>query len=231
MARISLIIPTLNERGAIEPLLLALNGAVNPSDFEVVIVDDGSTDGTVAAARALSLPFPIKIIERRERGLATAVLRGFAEATGEIVGVMDADGSHPTEMIPRLVAVVKNADLAIGSRLVAGGAVEEWPWSRRIGSLFMSALARPLARGISDPLSGFFFIRRELLDATRFNPIGYKILLELIVKTRPQNIVEIPFTFKNRSVGQSKMGFLCLPETMNYLRLLGRLYRWRLFKN
>ncbi len=228
--KISLIIPTLNERGSIERLFAGLAEQacrIAPHALEVVMVDDGSHDGTVETARSTSFPFQRKIIQRQERGLATAVLRGFAEASGDVLGVMDADLSHPTELIPTLVAALAEHDLVIASRNIAGGAVEEWPWYRQKASQTATWLVRPLGVRVRDPMSGFFFLHRRVLDGVVCSPIGYKILLEILVKGHAKNIVEIPYTFRNRDVGKSKMG---TREGMNYLQHLARLYGWKWFR-
>lgn len=229
--KISLIIPTLNERGSIERLFAGLSEhtqRIAPHTLEVVIVDDGSRDGTVEAARTATVPFELKIIQRQERGLATAVLRGFAEASGDVLGVMDADLSHPTELIPALVAALAEHDLVIASRNINGGAVEEWPWYRQKASQTATLLVRPLGVRVRDPMSGFFFLHRRVLDGVECSPIGYKILLEILVKGRAKNIVEIPYTFRNRDVGKSKMG---AREGMNYLKHLVKLYEWKWFSS
>ncbi|MFA6429365.1 MAG: polyprenol monophosphomannose synthase [Patescibacteria group bacterium] len=226
--RISLVVPTLNERGSIELLLRGIAEAWTqlPSGtaLEVLIVDDGSTDGTATAARSVALPFPVRVIERQERGLATAVLRGFREATGEVLGVMDADLSHPTEVLPLLVEALERADLVVASRHALGGAVEEWPWYRKFASWFATQLARPLGIVTSDPMSGYFLLKRSVVEGAVCSPLGYKILLEILVKGQYRALTEIPYTFRNRDVGKSKMGWR---ESLNYLRHLLRLYYWR----
>lgn len=229
--KVSLIVPTLNERQAIEALLAGIANAharfAATTEFEVIIVDDGSIDGTVALARSISTPFPIKVIERQERGLATAVLRGFAEAHGEAMGVMDADLSHPTELLQPLIAALDHAELVVASRHIQGGAVEEWPWYRKFASWFATQLTRPLGIQVSDPMSGYFFLRRSVLDGVHCSPIGYKILLEVILKGKYQRIQEIGYVFRNREVGKSKMGWR---ESWNYIKHLVRLYHWKMFR-
>ncbi len=223
--KISLVIPTLNERGSLPELF---RGLVSVSDrlapdatLEVIVVDDGSMDGTPEIARSASVPFAVRVIERNERGLATAVLRGFDEATGDVLGVMDADLSHPTEAIPSMIERLHDHDLVMGSRNIAGGTVEEWPWYRVLASQSATALVRPLGVRASDPMSGFFFLHRRVLDGVRCSPIGYKILLEILVKGKAKRVAEVPYVFRNREVGKSKMG---MREGLNYLRHLGRLY-------
>ncbi len=228
--KISLIVPTLNERGSIERLFRAVEAAVRrlPADaaFEAVLVDDGSTDGTAAFVRSLPLAFPVKIVERNERGLATAVLVGFAAATGDVLGVIDADLSHPPELIPELVAALAEADLAVASRHAPGGVVEKWPWYRLYASRLMTLITRPLQVPVADPLSGYFFLKRTVVEGAPLSPVGYKILLEILVKGKYRKVVEIPYVFRNRDVGRSKMGFR---EAFRYLRHLARLYRWKFF--
>lgn len=223
---VSLIIPTLNERDALKYLFLELSEALKnlPYEFEIIIVDDGSKDGTREFVKSASAPWPIQLIERNERGLATAVLAGFKGARGEVLGVIDADLSHPPSLIPAMLKKMEHADLVIGSRHIAGGLVEEWPILRKLFSKFATYLAYPISRGVRDPLSGFFFIKKSALCAD-LNPIGYKILLEIIVKCAPKKIVEIPYTFRNRSVGKSKMN---LKVTLGYFRHLLRLYKFKL---
>ncbi len=226
--RISLVVPTLNEQGSIgtlfEGLVQVAQTLAPRHELEIVLVDDGSTDGTVAAARAAASGLTLQVVERRERGLATAVLTGFRAATGEVLGVMDADLSHPTEIIPQLIEALDTADLSLASRNMPGGRVEEWPWYRLYGSRCATLLIRPLGVRVSDPMSGYFFLHRRVLDGVACSPIGYKILLEVLVKGRYKNVHETPYVFRNRGVGKSKMG---TRETLNYIRHVGRLYVWK----
>lgn len=225
---LSLVIPTLDEAGSVPALFSALERAVRafPSGttMEAVVVDDGSTDGTVAAVRSLAPGFPVRLVERSERGLATAVLAGFAAAHGDVLGVIDADLSHPPELLPALLAALEGADIAVASRHAPGGRVEDWPWYRRYASLMMTGLTAPLRLPVADPLSGYFLLRRETIDGVRLSPLGYKILLEILAKGRYRKVREVPYVFRNRGVGKSKMG---LGVTLEYLRHLGRIYACR----
>lgn len=224
---ISLIIPTLNERDAMEKLLPELMSAVvDFPDFELVVVDDGSTDGTVSFLQAQRVTFPIRIIERTERGLATAVMRGFNEANGDILCVMDADLSHPPSLLSKLISEVKNgADIAVGSRRIKGGGVEEWPLDRKIYSYVSGWLALPLSNGVLDPLSGFFAFRKSVIENVALAPIGYKILLEILVKGKYHNVAEVPYMFRNRDVGKSK---LSTRVAIQYYKHLILLYQYKL---
>lgn len=224
---VSLIIPTLNEKDALKFLFEELKEAIlsiSYYQFELIIVDDDSTDGTREFVKSVRLPWPIKLIERNERGLATAVLQGFKNANGDILGVMDADLSHPPEIIKKMLKEIEDADLIIGSRHIAGGGVEAWPLVRKLFSKFATLLAYPLAKGVTDPLSGFFFIKKSAL-CTNLTPVGYKILLEILVKCAPKKIIELPYVFRNRSVGKSKLNWRV---TLDYFLHLIRLYKFKL---
>ncbi len=229
--KFSLIIPTLNEKDSIARLFDGLRQASEnfPAGigFEVVVVDDGSSDGTVDEIKKLKMPFDVVTIERKERGLATAVIRGFAAATGDYLGVIDADLSHPTDLLSRLIEEAQTYEVVVASRNLPGGLVEEWPWYRLYASRAATLLVRPLGVKSSDPMSGFFIIRRQVIDHLDFSPVGYKILLEILVKGKYASLSEVPYIFRNRLVGKSKAG---LREAMNYLRHLGRLYKWKILK-
>ena len=229
---ISIVIPTFREQSNLERLLPQLFGILdrNVIRAEVVVIDDNSADGTDILCRELSAHHSLRLIVRRnERGLATAVLRGLKEAAGSIVVVMDADLSHPPEIVPILVRAVQSSDcdVAIGSRYVRGGSVDsKWSWFRRLNSRAATWLARGLTDA-ADPLSGFFAIAKSTLArAHSLNPLGYKILLELIVRCECQRIVEIPIHFQDRTLGNSK---LSVKQQWLYVRHLFTLYRDRYF--
>lgn len=221
---LSVVVPTYNERENIPSLATRVFSSVDSATSELLIVDDNSPDGTAEVVRELAGQYPIRALVRTaERGLATAVIAGLREARGEIVVVMDADLSHPPESIPGLVKALENprVDCAVGSRFVSGGRVDlDWPLHRRLNSLFGRVLARPLT-GVRDMMAGFFAVRRSELRLDTLRPVGYKILLELIVRHRWDNCVEIPIEFADRTAGQTKLN---LAEQMRYLRHLGRLY-------
>jgi dolichol-phosphate mannosyltransferase len=230
MPEVSIVIPTYRERDNLSRLLPLLFQVLNRSAIaaEVIVVDDDSRDGTRRVCRRLAETNPVRLISRYgERGLATAVLRGLYDARGEICVVMDADFSHPPQSVPALVNAVKSStcDLAIGSRYAQGGVVDaNWSWFRRLNSRVASLLARGLTH-ISDPMSGFFAIKREMLSrAKELRPLGYKIALELIVRCNCWHIIEVPIVFRNRTAGKSK---LSITQQFLYLRHLGRLYSTR----
>jgi dolichol-phosphate mannosyltransferase len=224
---LTVVIPTFNERETLERLYPRLSAALAGHPAELVVVDDGSPDGTAAFARTLSAPLPTHVLERPAKlGLASAVQAGFDEAQGDVIVVMDADGSHPPEAVLRLEAAIRDggAEFALGSRWVAGGSAPGLTRARRILSGGAGLLARPLV-SVRDPMSGFFAVRRDVLARAPLHPIGYKIALEVLVRCRPRTIAELPIVFRERSAGESKLG---RGEIGLYLRHLGRLYSWRL---
>ncbi len=154
-------------------------------------------------------------------GLASAVWDGMARARGEILVVMDADLSHPPEVVPALVQAVTagGAELAVGSRYVRGGGVANWPWRRRFVSWFACQLARPFVP-MRDATSGFFALKRAVVEGVALDPIGFKIGLEVMAKGHYCYFSEVPYTFTDRRYGQSKFGSR---EVRYYLRQLGRL--------
>jgi dolichol-phosphate mannosyltransferase len=222
--RVSIVIPTYNERENLQALVERIFVACNGMDIEVVVSDDNSPDGTADLAEELGKRFPVKVVRRlRDRGLSKAVLDGFRNASGDILGVMDADLSHPPEKIPEMVKALEKADVVVGSRMLEGGGVEDWPLARKLISTGATLLARPLT-GVSDPMSGFFFIRRRVIEGVVLNPMGYKILLEILVKGRYSNVAEVPFVFLDRQTGESKLN---MKIQLQYLAHLLRLYVYK----
>jgi len=232
MLMLSIIIPTYNEKENIILLIPRLHktlnhGAVAPSSqspiglqdpklgtkYEIIVVDDNSPDGTAAAAET----FPFVRVVRREskQGLTSAVLAGVAAANGELVLVMDADLSHPPETVLKMLEAMGKADLVIGSRLLAGGGVENWPFHRKMISKAAEFLARAvLGVKVSDPLSGFFLVKKSLFKKTRFRTKGYKLLLNILADNPKTKAVEVPYVFKDRHSGKTKLGY---GEIVTYL--------------
>ncbi len=210
MPRLSLVVPTYNERDSIVPLLDAVHAALAGRDFDVCVVDDDSPDRTWQAASDYGASHPAVSVLRRvgRRGLSGAVVEGFARAQGNLLGVMDADLSHDPALLPRLMdAVTGGADIAVGSRRVPGGGAQNWAWHRRKGSDAATALARWwLDLPLSDPMSGYFVLRRELFEAVAadLEPRGYKILLEIVCRAGGASIIELPYVFRDRKQGVSK---------------------------
>jgi dolichol-phosphate mannosyltransferase len=135
---------------------------------------------------------------------------------------MDADLSHSPEVIPEMYKVISNgeADIVIGSRCVEGGGATNWPWFRRFGSTFAQVLAKPVTH-VNDSTSGFFMLKKSVLDGVEINPIGFKIMLEILAKGNYSKVKEIPIVFNDREGGKSKLG---AKQTMEYLKQLGLIY-------
>lgn len=218
---ISIVIPTYNERDTIKELTQRLTNACKDYEIEIIIVDDNSPDGTGKIADNLAKKYPIKVIHRDEKlGLSSAVINGISKSSGDIICVMDADLSHPPEIVPELIEEGKNSDIVIASRYVEGGSIKDWSFTRRIISYCATMLARPLVR-VKDPISGFFLFRRTVINGAKLDPIGFKICLEILAKGDYKTVKEIPFIFSNRSKGSSKLN---LKEILGYIKHINRLY-------
>jgi dolichol-phosphate mannosyltransferase len=193
--------------------------------WELIVVDDGSPDGTADLAESYADVHPVRVVRRPGKaGLASAVLAGFAQARGDMLVVMDADLSHPPEAVPRLVsAIVDGADLAVGSRYVKGGGTEDWPLKRRVVSR-AACLMGNLLVPVRDCTSGFFAIRRSAIDGVKLNPIGFKIGFEVMARAKYKKVVEVPYVFRDRELGKSKFG---RREILQYLVQLGQVARDR----
>jgi dolichol-phosphate mannosyltransferase len=226
---VSVVIPTFNERDNIAELLARLAPAL-PAHSEVIFVDDSRDDTPdVIAAAVADFPVPLRLHHRSvpEGGLGGAVVEGLRLARGTWVVVMDADLQHPPELVAELVTAGDDAeaDLVVASRYTAGGSRAGLANAyRRIVSQSSTLLAK-LAfagrlRGVSDPMSGFFAVRASTLDVGELRPLGYKILLELIVRSRPGRVIEVPFAFGERFAGESKSS---LREGLRYVRHLATL--------
>jgi dolichol-phosphate mannosyltransferase len=220
-ATVSIVVPTYNERDRLTDLVDAVFAAYDEAriDGELIIVDDNSPDGTGALADTLATRHRIKVLHRAGKlGLGTAVIEGFEAASGPIVGVIDADMSHPPSLLPKMLAAMHEAraDVVVGSRYIPGGGTRNWEKSRRLMSRVACLMARSLTP-IRDATSGFFLIRRELARGVRISAGGFKICLELLVRSRPAAVVEVPYVFVGRTAGESKMN---LKEAMGYLHQL-----------
>jgi dolichol-phosphate mannosyltransferase len=212
---LSLILPTYNEGKNIAPIieqLIPVLDSVAHLQYEIIVVDDDSPDRTWEKALELSEKYPqVRVVRRQgERGLSTAVIRGWQVARGRILGVMDADLQHPPEVAAKVAQeMLRGADLGIASRHVEGGGVSDWSLVRRIisrGAQMIGFLLLPEVIGrISDPMSGFFMIRRSALQGRMLSPLGYKILIEVLGRGQVGWISEVPYTFRERVEGSSKL--------------------------
>jgi dolichol-phosphate mannosyltransferase len=226
MKDFNIIVPTLNEEENIQPLLQKIHNSCHCSkySFEVIFVDDGSTDNTRQEIHDYVGPLDVRLVRRdTEKGLVTAVLEGAAVASSEIIVVIDADLSHPPEKILQLVEPLfaGQCDMVIGSRYVQNGKITDWLLTRRIGSWAASIPARILT-GVKDPLSGFFAVKKDILLKVDPSVGGYKIGLEILGREDEKlRVREIPIHFKDRSAGFSKM---TMQVTLEYVVQLFSLY-------
>jgi dolichol-phosphate mannosyltransferase len=224
-SRITIVVPTLREVANIPVLVERLDTLRRSTGLalDVLFMDDDSCDGSMELVESLATSWVRMVVRTGNAGLSQAVLDGLRQATGDVLIVMDADLSHPPEKIPEMLrALSEGADMAVGSRFTNGGTTDDdWGVFRWLNSRVATLLARPLT-SLKDPMSGFLALHRStFLRGQEFNPVGYKIGLELLVKCGCQRVIEIPIHFTDRRLGKSK---LSLKEQLNYLRHVRRLY-------
>ncbi|MGO9776159.1 MAG: polyprenol monophosphomannose synthase [Terracidiphilus sp.] len=230
--KLALVIPTLREAANLPSLLRDVRAVLDPLeiDYEILVVDDDSRDGTEEIVTAISQEDPrVRLLVRKgERGLSGAVLYGWRQTDAAILGVMDADLQHPPELLPALVvAILADNDLAIGSRYIAGGQLGTWnpvrKWLSAVAVWATWPIQRPGVRA-HDPMTGFFMLRRECIEGIQFQPSGFKLLLEILVRGRIHSVKEVPLAFGSRAQGASKANF---KVGWDYAKLLVRLYAER----
>jgi len=222
---LSITIPTYNEAKNIEELLTRISKVLKPINvpFEVLIVDDNSPDRTAQVAEALQSRFNVTVVKRpRKDGLASAVMNGFSLAKGDILSVMDADLSHPPEVMAEMYKAVSSgeADIVVGSRYTEGGASASCPWYRKLISSFAQLLARPIT-SVKDSGAGFFMFKRSVIEGVDLHPRGFKVLIEVLAKGNYSKTKEVPILFNDRAKGQSKLGMI---EVLEYLQELCLIY-------
>jgi dolichol-phosphate mannosyltransferase len=227
---LSMVIPTYNESNNIQLLVQRLSQLLDnviPGAYELIVVDDNSPDRTWEIATALMPEYPQLRVMRRieERGLSTAVVRGWQAARGEVLGVIDADLQHPPELLLKLWGeIARGGDLAVASRNVDGGGVSDWSPIRRFlsrGAQTLGLIILPEVIGrVSDPMSGYFMVRRSCLADRTLSPLGYKILIEVIARGKVPWIGEVGYVFQERQAGESKVTG---KQYVDYLRHLIRL--------
>ena len=226
---LSLVVPTYDEAANIKPLLRSLHGVLTERNvrFEILVVDDDSPDRTWEVAGRLVSELPgLRVIRRTgASGLATAVTCGWAHARGAILGVIDGDGQHPPVVVADLLdAMADRTDVAVASRHVPGGGISNWSALRRLLSRGAQALGLLLLPGtvgrVTDPMSGYFLVRRDVIAGTDLDPVGYKILLEVLARGDIRRVAERPYVFLERERGESKVS---AGHYVGYLRHLMRL--------
>ncbi|MEO6861213.1 MAG: glycosyltransferase [Microcoleus sp.] len=235
----SLVIPTYNEcknvKIIVEQLTQLLDGMI-PGNYELIVVDDNSPDRTWEVAQSLTAEYPQLRVMRREdeRGLSTGVIRGWQASRGEVLGVIDADLQHPPETLLQLLAEIqRGADLAAASRHVAEGGVSDWSVIRRFLSRGAQTLGLVILPGVvgrvSDPMSGYFMVRRSCIADKTMNPVGYKILIEVLGRGNIHWIGEVGYVFQERKEGESKVTGKQYIEYLRHLLIL-RFARWQMGK-
>jgi dolichol-phosphate mannosyltransferase len=222
---ISIIIPTYKEKENIGLLVERIHNSLSKYDYEIVIVDDNSADGSEELVADLSTKYPVKIIVRKnKRGLSSAVVDGITSTSSENVIVMDADLQHPPEVLPSIVKALETHDFVMASRYIKGGSPGEWKLSRKIVSKGATLLALPIAPKVKDPMSGFFGFKRTAADIASLSPTGWKIGLEILVRSKFKAVTEVPYTFVPRARGESKLSRRIMGQ---YLRQLLDLYSYK----
>jgi len=217
---LTVVIPTLNERDNIEPLVDLLDAALDEVSWEAIFVDDDSADGTAERIREISRrDRRVRCLQRvGRRGLTTACIEGALAASAPYIAVMDADMQHDEKLLPRMLAILKSEpiDLVVGSRYIAGGGIGRWHGGRAKLSVFATHLSRIVCKAeIADPMSGFFMLRREALEGAlrRLSGQGFKILLDILASSpRPLRFKELPYVFRERQRGESKLDALATWE-------------------
>jgi len=230
---ISMSVPTYNEKENIAKLIGEIYNEFKSHGIngEVIIVDDNSPDGTGKIADELAKKYKfVRVLHRKgKEGLSSAVLAGFAISKSDIVGVMDADLSHPTNRIHTMLNVIKSGDaeFVVGSRYMPGGDIIGWNAWRLLMSRGAIMISRLFTR-VRDTMSGFFMIRKKCIEGKKLDPKGFKILLELLIKADYDRVVEVPIVFINRTKGKSKAG---MKEILDYLRNVWGYIRTRMKEN
>jgi dolichol-phosphate mannosyltransferase len=236
----SLVIPTFNESKNIENIVRVLTDLLDrliSNTYEIIVVDDDSPDLTWEIASELIFEFPqLRVMRReKEKGLSTAVIRGWQIARGDVLGVIDGDLQHPPEILQKLLQAIKQgADLAIASRHIEGGGVSDWGFMRRLlsrGAQLLGLIILPEVLGrVSDPMSGYFMLRRSAIAGCEMNPLGYKILIEILGRGKVGEVAEVGYVFQERKAGESKVTWKQYVEYILHLlklRSSGRVGRLR----
>jgi len=232
--QISIILPTYNESQNILSILKSIHENIPKGlHTETIVVDDNSPDGTGAIVDDYIQNFKkiaentIDIIHRKAKnGLSSAILNGIQNAKADTIVVMDSDFSHPPQIIPKMIETFKQyqCDLVVASRYITGGNIEGWTTKRKIMSKIATIIAKKgLGVKIKDPMSGFFAFKKNIIKELNFDALGYKFLLEVLVKTKGVNIKEIPYTFENRKLGSSKLENSTI---IDYCKSVLKLYKY-----
>lgn len=232
-AQISILVPTYNESKNIIDILKSIAEHLPKNILtQTIVIDDNSPDGTgnlveeyIKNVKKIA-GNTIDVIHRKaKQGLSSAILNGIQNATGDTIIVMDSDFSHPPSIIPKMIDVLKQSqcDIVIASRYITGGGIQGWSLKRKLISKVATKIAKKgLGVKQRDPMSGFFAFKRNIINGLKFDAIGYKMLLEILVKTKGATVKEIPYTFTDRKFGSSKLGFSTI---IDYVKAVWKLFR------
>ncbi|HKM22804.1 MAG TPA: polyprenol monophosphomannose synthase [Lachnospiraceae bacterium] len=211
MSKISIVVPTFNEADNVGNLVNQINYALRGIDYEVIFVDD-STDNTPDMIMEVQKENNRVRMEHRttETGLATAVLRGFALAEGDYIAVMDADLQHPPQILRSMYFVLESGiDFCVPSRFIPGGSDGGLgPYRKLVSGVarYIGKVLLPCLRKITDPTSGLFMFKKSVIEGDcKLQPIGWKILVEVLALGNYKSVVEIPYKFQARPTGESKL--------------------------
>jgi dolichol-phosphate mannosyltransferase len=233
-AQVSIIIPTYNESQNILEVLKSIEEHLPANTTaQAIVVDDNSPDGTgklvedyLQNVKKIA-NYTIDVIHRKTKeGLSSAILKGIQYATGNTIVVMDSDLSHPPSLLPKMLDALKHpkCDIVIASRYVRGGSIDGWTLRRKLISKTATLIAkRGLGINAKDPMSGFFAFKKQIIEGLKFDAIGYKMLLEILVKAKNISVLEIPYTFTNRKFGSSKLDSKAITD---YIKAVWKLYRF-----
>lgn len=233
MLELAVVIPTFNERANVPVLIAKLDQALAGREWEAIFVDDNSPDGTAQAARELAqIDRRVRVIQRiGRRGLSTACIEGMCATAAPVVAVIDGDLQHDETILPKMLDALqadRELDLVVGSRFVDGGGTGEWDRDRVAKSEFATRLSRRVLKAdLNDPMSGYFMIRSDVVRGLVpvLSGIGFKILLDIMTASpRPLRFIEMPYTFRNRSEGESKLDHVVAMEYLIalYDRMFGK---------
>lgn len=219
--RLSIVVPTFNESLNVKELFRRLEVILGSIGWEILFVDDDSPDRTAAVVRDMArADVRVRCLQRiGRRGLSSACIEGFLATSAPIIAVMDADLQHDEKALTEMLSVIENdgADIVVGTRYAHGGSTGNWNESRKAMSNLAMAASRAILRTpVSDPMSGFFMMKRDILDSTvhGLSGIGFKILLDILAtaKNQPIKIAEVPYHFRNRYAGESKLDEMVIWE-------------------
>ena len=213
VAELAVVVPTFNERDNISELVSRLEQCLGGEAWEVIFVDDDSADGTAARVREIARQDPrVRCLQRiGRRGLSSACVEGMLASSSPYLAIIDGDCQHDEKVLPRMLELLKSgeADVVVGTRYAAGGGIGSWNASRARMSRLATRLSRAVIKhDLSDPMSGFFALRREVLELAvrNLSSVGFKILLDIIASSpKPPRVQEVPYEFRNRHAGESKL--------------------------